>query len=62
MAARNLKDDAATVGQVIREYRKARGITQKQFAVELGVEARTLRYVRERGTRPGEYQRSAAHR
>jgi transcriptional regulator with XRE-family HTH domain len=43
MAARSLKDGSATVGQVIREYRKARGITQKQFAVELGVEARTLR-------------------
>lgn len=43
MAARGLNDGSATVGQVIREYRKARGITQKQFAVELGVEARTLR-------------------
>lgn len=43
MASRSLKEDALTVGQIIREYRKARGMTQKQFAGELGVEARTLR-------------------
>jgi transcriptional regulator with XRE-family HTH domain len=43
MAARNAKDGTSTVGQVIREYRKIRGVTQKQFASELGVEARTLR-------------------
>ncbi len=43
MAVRDLKRDFATVGQIIRESRKARGITQKQFASELGVEARTLR-------------------
>jgi transcriptional regulator with XRE-family HTH domain len=43
MAARNAKEGSATVGRIIREYRKARGITQKQFAGELGVEARTLR-------------------
>jgi transcriptional regulator with XRE-family HTH domain len=34
---------SSTVGHVIREHRKARGITQKQLAFELGVEARTLR-------------------
>jgi transcriptional regulator with XRE-family HTH domain len=33
----------SAVGQVIREHRKARGLTQKQLASELGVEARTLR-------------------
>jgi transcriptional regulator with XRE-family HTH domain len=34
---------SSAVGQVIREHRKARGLTQKQLASELGVEARTLR-------------------
>jgi len=43
MAARGLHEGASAVGQVIREHRKARGVTQKQFAGELGVEARTLR-------------------
>lgn len=43
MAARSLSEGASTVGQIIRAYRKARGVTQKQFAGELGVEARTLR-------------------
>ena len=43
MAARSLNEGSSKVGQVIREYRKARGVTQKQFAGELGVEARTLR-------------------
>lgn len=43
MAAYSSKESLSTVGQIIREYRKARGITQKQFAGALGVEARTLR-------------------
>ncbi len=43
MATRSSKSGTTTVGQIIRESRKARGITQKQFAGELGVEARTLR-------------------
>ncbi len=43
MAARGLNDGSSMVGQIIREYRKARGVTQKQFAGALGVEARTLR-------------------
>jgi transcriptional regulator with XRE-family HTH domain len=34
---------SSPVGQIIREYRKTRGITQKQLADRLGVEARTLR-------------------
>jgi transcriptional regulator with XRE-family HTH domain len=33
----------SSVGYVIKKYRKARGITQKQLAYEIGVEARTLR-------------------
>jgi len=43
MAVRDSQYGSSTVGHVIREYRKARGITQKQLACELGVEARTLR-------------------
>lgn len=43
MTARPLKYPSYAVGQVIREHRKARGLTQKQLARELGVEARTLR-------------------
>lgn len=43
MAARSAREGSATVGRIIREYRLARGITQKQFAGALGVEARTLR-------------------
>ena len=34
---------SSAVGHIIREHRKARGLTQKQLACELGVEARTLR-------------------
>ncbi len=34
---------SSAVGHVIREHRKARGLTQKQLAGLLGVEARTLR-------------------
>lgn len=43
MAARSSKEGSSPVGLVIRKYRQARGITQKQFARQLGVEARTLR-------------------
>ncbi len=43
MTTRPLKYPPSAVGQVIRTHRKARGLTQKQLASELGVEARTLR-------------------
>lgn len=43
MASRGSQHGPPTVGHIIREYRKARGITQKELARELGVEARTLR-------------------
>jgi transcriptional regulator with XRE-family HTH domain len=43
MAGQHLNYRSSAVGQVIREHRKARGLTQKQLAGELGVEARTLR-------------------
>ncbi|GCE11968.1 helix-turn-helix domain-containing protein [Tengunoibacter tsumagoiensis] len=43
MTTRPLKYPPSAVGQVIRAHRKARGLTQKQLASELGVEARTLR-------------------
>jgi transcriptional regulator with XRE-family HTH domain len=43
MTADSLKYRSSAVGYVIREHRKARGLTQKQLAGELGVEARTLR-------------------
>src|ERR1700736_5908196 len=43
MTTRPSKYPSSAVGQVIREHRKARGLTQKQLASELGVEARTLR-------------------
>lgn len=51
MATRSSKKSSSTVGLVIREYRQLRGFTQKQFASELGVEARTLRMY-ENGERP----------
>lgn len=43
MVARSSKEGSSPVGLVIRKYRQERGITQKQFARQLGVEARTLR-------------------
>jgi transcriptional regulator with XRE-family HTH domain len=44
MTIRSSKDSRfSAVGHVIREHRKARGLTQKQLAGSLGVEARTLR-------------------
>lgn len=43
MTNQPLKYRSSAVGQVIREYRKVRGLTQKQLAGALGVEARTLR-------------------
>jgi transcriptional regulator with XRE-family HTH domain len=43
MTTHSSKYRSSAVGHVIREHRKARGLTQKQLACELGVEARTLR-------------------
>ena len=43
MTADSIKDRSSAVGYVIRKHRKSRGLTQKQLAGELGVEARTLR-------------------
>ncbi len=43
MAVPKEKRQASTAGQAIKTYRQAHGITQKQLAIELGVEARTLR-------------------
>ena len=43
MAIPKEKRQASTAGQAIKTYRQVHGITQKQLAIELGVEARTLR-------------------
>jgi transcriptional regulator with XRE-family HTH domain len=43
MAVPKEKRQASTAGQAIKTYRQVHGITQKQLAIELGVEARTLR-------------------
>lgn len=43
MASYNIVQSSSTVGQIIKEYRKSHGMTQKQLAYEIGVEARTLR-------------------
>lgn len=43
MAVPKEKRQASTAGQAIKTYRQSHGITQKQLALELGVEARTLR-------------------
>src|SRR6476646_4737951 len=43
MAVQREKQRASMAGQVLRAYRTLHGLTQKQLAGELGVEARTLR-------------------
>jgi transcriptional regulator with XRE-family HTH domain len=43
MAVQREKQRASMAGRVLRAYRTLHGITQKQLANELGVEARTLR-------------------
>lgn len=43
MTAAKEKRQISTAGQAIKTYRQLHGITQKQLAIELGVEPRTLR-------------------
>jgi transcriptional regulator with XRE-family HTH domain len=43
MTVARAKRQASMAGQAIKTYRRSHGITQKQLATELGVEARTLR-------------------
>ena len=43
MTAQRAKQRTSIAGQALRTYRRSHGITQKQLANELGVEARTLR-------------------
>lgn len=43
MTVDRAKQRTSTAGQALKAYRQAHGITQKQLAIELGVEARTLR-------------------